>query len=54
MPWVVCGKSMPPDTFKHDWSHLSDPINAARLKMAVNLASMLFTLGALVHLIVFC
>lgn len=39
------------ETFKHDWSLLSGPINAARLNMAVNLASMLFTLGAMAHLI---
>ncbi|WP_114968075.1 DUF2868 domain-containing protein [Rhodoferax ferrireducens] len=42
-PWL--------DTFKHDWSHLCGPINVARLKVAANLASMLFTLGALAHLI---
>lgn len=41
-PWL--------NTFKHDWSHLSGPINAARLKVAANLVSMLFTLGALAHL----
>lgn len=39
------------DTFKHDWSHLSGPVNTARLKVAVNLASAFFTLGAMAHLI---
>jgi hypothetical protein len=41
-PWI--------ESFKHDWSTLSGPINEARLKMAASLASMLFTLGALSHL----
>jgi len=41
-PWL--------DTFRQDWSHLSGPVNAARLKMAASLASMMFTLGALAHL----
>ena len=39
------------DGFKSDWSQLSAPLNAARLKMAASLASMLFTLGAVAHLI---
>ncbi len=38
------------DTFRHDWSRLSAPVNTVRLKMAASLASMLFTLGALAHL----
>jgi len=41
-PWI--------ESFKHDWSRLSGPINEARLKMIASLASMLFTLGALAHL----
>ena len=41
-PWI--------ESFKHEWGRLSGPINEARLKMAANLASMLFTLGALSHL----
>jgi hypothetical protein len=41
-PWV--------EGFKHDWSHLSAPVNEVRLKMAASLASMLFTLGAVAHL----
>jgi hypothetical protein len=39
------------DTFKTDWSHLSGPINEARIKIVASLASMLFTLGAVAHLI---
>ena len=42
-PWL--------DVFKRDWSQLSAPVNTARLKMAANLASALFTLGAVAHLI---
>jgi len=42
-PWL--------DTFKHDWSQLCGPLNTVRLKMAAHLASMLFTLGALGHLV---
>ena len=42
MPWLY--------SFNQDWSHLSGSINTARLKIAANLASMLFTLGALVHM----
>ena len=42
-PWM--------DSFKHDWSHLSGSINEARLKIAVSLASMLFTFGAMAHLV---
>ena len=38
------------DTYKHAWSELCVPVNTARLKIAANLASMLFTIGALVHL----
>jgi hypothetical protein len=51
---VKLGKRRKPawlETFRHDWSTLSGPLNAARLKIAANLASMLFTLGALGHLI---
>ena len=46
------GKSRIPwmETFKQDWSHLCGPINTARIKIAANLASMLFALGALAHL----
>jgi hypothetical protein len=43
IPWL--------GTFKHEWSELCGPINTARLKVAANLASMLFTLGATAHLI---
>jgi len=39
------------DSFKQDWSQLSGPLDTARLKMAASLASMLFTLGAVAHLI---
>lgn len=47
------GKSQGPwfDTFRQDWSHLSAPVNEARLRVVASLASMLFTLGALAHLI---
>ena len=39
------------DSFKHDWSQLSGPLDTARLKMAASLGSMMFTLGAVAHLI---
>ncbi len=42
-PWL--------DTVRREWSSLCGSINMARLKVAANLASMLFTLGALAHLI---
>jgi hypothetical protein len=38
-------------TFRHAWSQLSGPINTARLQVAAHLASLLFTLGALAHLV---
>jgi hypothetical protein len=39
------------DSFKQDWSQLSGPLDTARLKMAASLGSMMFTLGAVAHLI---
>lgn len=42
-PWVTA--------FKETWSQLSGPINEVRLKMAASLASLLFTVGAMVGLI---
>lgn len=42
-PWV--------DAFRYDWSQLSGSINTVRLKVMVNFASMLFTIGALGHLL---
>jgi len=42
-PWVA--------SFRQTWSQLSGPVNEVRLKMVASLASMLFTVGALVGLL---
>jgi|JI10StandDraft_1071094.scaffolds.fasta_scaffold01638_14 hypothetical protein len=40
------------ESFEHDWAQLAGPVNEARLKVAVNLASIFFTAGALGSLLV--
>jgi hypothetical protein len=49
----MVGKRQAPwlDRFKHDWGQLCGPINTVRLKVATHLASVLFTLGAVGHLL---
>jgi Protein of unknown function (DUF2868) len=50
---VIQGKPRPwIDAFKKRWSDLAAPLNAARLKLALNVGAMLFALGALASLFV--